>query len=221
MYTRDVKLSFPNNNIKKFTLCIFTLYVTVLTSFQENDPYIYIPYTDIGMAKSGSNLVESPKPYSPSHALCKSKKIFSRCLTLSCDDIPSNWLGLKSFSISEDLVKTIVALNLNIAKWYSEWYSGWWWCITIQSLIDQRYYPGKQSLKFRTFPVTLTLNTAKQPFHKTLQLMNMYCQTKLVQQFRSSKLTLIETFNLGCDIDLEHSNPIFSLDSSLLMIIYH
>ena len=37
----------------------------------------------------------------------------------------------------------------------------------------------------------------------------------------SSKLTLIETFNLGCDIDLEHSNPIFSLDTSLLMMIYH
>ena len=33
-----VKLSFPNNNIKKLTLWIFTLYVTVLTSFQENDP---------------------------------------------------------------------------------------------------------------------------------------------------------------------------------------
>ena len=37
----------------------------------------------------------------------------------------------------------------------------------------------------------------------------------------TSKLTLIETFNLGCDIDLEHSNPIFSLDTSLLMMIYH
>ena len=36
----------------------------------------------------------------------------------------------------------------------------------------------------------------------------------------SSKLTLIETFNLGCGIDLEHSNPTFSLDTSLLMMIY-
>ena len=34
----------------------------------------------------------------------------------------------------------------------------------------------------------------------------------------SSKLTLTETFNLGCDTDLEHSNPTFSLDTSLLMI---
>ena len=36
----------------------------------------------------------------------------------------------------------------------------------------------------------------------------------------SSKLTLTETFNLGCDIDLEHSNPTFSLDTFLLMMIY-
>ena len=35
-----------------------------------------------------------------------------------------------------------------------------------------------------------------------------------------SKLTLTETFNLGCDIDLKHSNPIFSLATSLLMMIY-
>ena len=27
-------------------------------------------------------------------------------------------------------------------------------------------------------------------------------------------------FNLGCDIDLQQSNPIFSLDSSLLIMIY-
>ena len=36
----------------------------------------------------------------------------------------------------------------------------------------------------------------------------------------SSKRTLTETFNLGCDIDLVHSNPTFSLDTSFLMIIY-
>ena len=36
----------------------------------------------------------------------------------------------------------------------------------------------------------------------------------------SSKLTLTETFNLGCETDLEHSNPTFSLDTSLLMMIY-
>ena len=37
----------------------------------------------------------------------------------------------------------------------------------------------------------------------------------------SSKLTLTGTFNLGCDIDLDHSNPIFSLNTSLFMMIFH
>ena len=41
-----------------------------------------------------------------------------------------------------------------------------------------------------------------------------------IRDIISSKLTLTETFNLGCDIDLEHSNPTFSLDASLLMMIY-
>ena len=36
----------------------------------------------------------------------------------------------------------------------------------------------------------------------------------------SFKLTKTETFNLGCDIDLEYSNPTFSLDTSMLMMIY-
>ena len=36
----------------------------------------------------------------------------------------------------------------------------------------------------------------------------------------TSKLTLTETFNLGCETDLEHSNPTFSLDTSLLKMIY-
>ena len=36
----------------------------------------------------------------------------------------------------------------------------------------------------------------------------------------SSKLTLTETFNPGCDTDLDHSNSTFSPDTSLLMMIY-
>ena len=61
---------------------------------------------------------QSPKPYSLSHALCKSKKIFSQCLSLSCDVYHQTNLVCKSFSISENVVETIVALILNIAKWY-------------------------------------------------------------------------------------------------------
>ena len=36
----------------------------------------------------------------------------------------------------------------------------------------------------------------------------------------SSKLTLTETFNLDCDIDLEHGSPTFSMNTSLLIMIY-
>ena len=44
---------------------------------------------DIPSLPSGAS-PQSPKQYSLSHALSESKKIFSRCLTLSCDDVPSN-----------------------------------------------------------------------------------------------------------------------------------
>ena len=134
-------------------------------------------------------------------------------------------LDCKSFNISEDLVETIVALTLNMAKWYFLMYhskisSGWWWCITILSLIYQRYCPGKHSLKFRTFTVTLTLNIAKQPFHKTLQLMIMHCQLSCSPKISSSK-HIIETVVISlyepklsyCDLDLEDSNPFFVHDT--------
>ena len=54
------------------------------------------------------------------------------------------------------------------------------------------------SLEFRTFTVTLTLNTAKQPFHKTLQPMNMRCQTKLVAIKISSSEHIIEIVIFDC-----------------------
>ena len=73
---------------------------------------------DIRIAKSGSNLVHSPPSHILSHALCKSKKIFSRCLTCRVIMYHQTNLECKSFSISEDLVETIVALTLNIAKLY-------------------------------------------------------------------------------------------------------
>ena len=86
---------------------------------------------------------QSPKPYSLSHTLCKSKKIFSRCLTL-LQKFQYFWRSVKKKSTSHScritsecsesaqerrialyksnhhhhLVETIVALTLNIPKWY-------------------------------------------------------------------------------------------------------
>ena len=70
--------------------------------------------------------------------------------------------------------------------------------------------------------VTMTLKIATHFLHVTLWLIMMYHHTELqkVQRFISSKLSLIEMLTLA-DIDLEHSNPIFSLDTSLFMMIYH
>ena len=59
--------------------------------------------------------------------------------------------------------------------------------------------------------LTLSLKIATHFFaHDTLAYNDVYwVWLQKVQQFMSSKLSFIEMFNLGCDIDLEHSNPIF------------
>ena len=120
---------------------------------------------------------QSPKPYSLPHALCKSKKIFSRCLTLSWMIYHQANSDCKNVSISEDLVETIMALTLNIAKWYF-WMILWLKMMHHHTKFDQsEILSGQTFTEVRTFTMTLTLNTAKQPFHK---LMKMNCQTKLV-----------------------------------------
>ena len=57
---------------------------------------------------------QSPKPYSLSHALCKSKKSFYGVLPCLVMMYHQTNLICKSFSISEDLVETIVTLTLKI-----------------------------------------------------------------------------------------------------------
>ena len=120
---------------------------------------------------------QSPKPYSLSYALCKARKSFYGVLPCLVMMYHQTNLDCKRFSIFEDLVETIVALTLNIAKIYF-WMILWLMMMHHHTKFDRSV--RIHSLKFRTFTVTLTLNTAKQPFHKTLQLMNMHCRTKLV-----------------------------------------
>ena len=75
--------------------------------------------------------------------------------------------------------------------------------------------------------VTLTMKVKTHFSHMMLWLIMIispyWVWLQMVQRFirYHPKLTLTETFNLGCDIDLEHSNPLFSLETSLLMMIYH
>ena len=162
----------------------------VLSTFSWLEP-VLTPALDIRIAKSGSNLVHSH----PSHILClmpcvKARKSFHGVLPCLVMMYHQTNLDHKSFSISEDLVETIVALTLNIAKWYF-WMILWLMMMHHHTKFDW-YCLGQHSLKFRTFSVTLTLNTANQPFHKTFQLMNMHCQTKLVAKKISSSEHITE-----------------------------
>ena len=115
--TKGYKNNTLEPSTKKLNKQVHSLQNNVLSTFSWLEP-VLTPALDIGIAKSGSNLVHSPPRHILSHALCKSKKIFSRCLTLSCDMYHQTILDSKSFSIFEDLVEMIVALTLNIAKWY-------------------------------------------------------------------------------------------------------
>ena len=73
--------------------------------------------------------------------------------------------------------------------------------------------------------VTLTLKIATHFLHMTLWLIMIYHPTRFgYKSFSYSdyiQTNINWNFKLGCDTDLEHSNPIFSLDTSLLMMIYH
>ena len=93
---------------------------------------------------------QSPKPYSLSHSPCKVRKIFSRwCLVImyhqtNCD--------CKSFSISEDLVETIVALTLYIAKWY------FWMILWLMMMPHHTRFDRSEILSGQTFTEAQNLN---------------------------------------------------------------
>ena len=103
-------------------------------------------------------------------------------------------LDCKSFSISEDLIETI----LNIAKWYF-WMILWLMMMHHHTKFDRsERLSGQTFTEVQNFTVTLTLNTAKQPFHKTFQLMNMHSQTKLVAKKISSSEHITEIAIFHC-----------------------
>ena len=115
---KDIRVTqlnhWPKNLINKYihyksnVLSTFSWLESVLT-----------PALDIGIAKSGSNLVHSP----PSHILCltpcvKAKTSLHGVLPCLVMMYHQTNLDCKSFSISEDLVETIMASTVNIAKLY-------------------------------------------------------------------------------------------------------
>ena len=103
------------------------------------------PALDIRIAKSGSNLVHSP----PSHILCltpcvKARKPFHSVLPCLVMMYHQTNLDCKSFSISEDLVEMIVALTLNIAKWYF-WMILWLMMMHHHTKFDQSEILSRQT----------------------------------------------------------------------------
>ena len=183
---KDIRIIHLNHRQKNLINKYIHYKSNVLSTFSWLEP-VLTPALDIGIDKSGSNLAHSQ----PSHSLCltpcvKARTSFHGVLPCPVRMYHQTNLDYKRFSISEDLVETIVALTLNVSNSYF-WMILWLMMMnTILRLTDQRYCPGKNSLKFRTFTVTLTLNIAKQPFHKILQLMNMHCQNNLVAPQKSA-----------------------------------
>ena len=106
-------------------------------------------------------------------------------------------LDCKSFSISEDLVETIVALTLNITKWYF-WMILWLMMMNHHTKFDwSEILSGQTYTEVQNLHCDLDLEYAKRPFYKTLQLMNMHCQSWSPQKISSSE-HIIEIVIFDC-----------------------
>ena len=107
---------------------------------------VLTPALDTGIAKSGSNLVHSP----PSHILClkpcvKARKYVHGALPCLVMMYHQTNLDCISFSISENLVETIVALTLNIAKWY------FWMILWLMMMHHHAEFDRSEILSGQTF----------------------------------------------------------------------
>ena len=115
---KDIRITHLNHLPKNLVNKYIHYKSNVLSTFSWLEP-ILTPALDIGMAKSSSNLVHSQ----PSHILfltpcVKARNSFRGVLPYLVMMYHQTDLDRKSFSISEDLVETIVALTLNISKRY-------------------------------------------------------------------------------------------------------
>ena len=72
----------------------------------------------------------------------------------------------------------------------SAWHYGSWCCITIPTSVTKcsvvQKIPSRHSLTFWTFAVNLTLNAVTKFFHRILQFMMLYYQTKFTCKETSS-----------------------------------
>ena len=116
---KDIRITHLNHWQKNLFINKYIHYKSNVLSIYSWLELVLTPALDIGIAKSGSNLVHRP----PSHILCltpcvKARKSFHDVLPCVVMMYLQTNLDCQSFSISEDLVEMIMALTLNIAKWY-------------------------------------------------------------------------------------------------------
>ena len=135
--------------------------------------------------------------------------------------------GTKRFSNSDDIIWTNAeTLNLCCDLDLQHRYPIFWQNIPVNDdtlsnyvwlLKYQQFKQNSRKAYFLliwAFTVTLTLKTANQSFCMTLQVMKMHHYTKFgYKRFKGSQnisWTNTKILNLNCDLDLEHSNQIFS-----------
>ena len=141
--------------------------------------------------------------------------------SLVYDGVPSNWVWLQRdhqcwrHSRNDNITHT-VTLTLKITKHLSrdtlthnDAFPYYVWLQKVKSF--RRYHPGKQSMTFWTVTVTLTLNTAKHTFYKTLgDCGSWWCIKHQIQNVPSGQ-TLNLILNHYCDLDLLHNSSTFSM----------
>ena len=148
---------------------------------------VLTPALDIGIAKSGSNLVHSP----PSHILCltpsvKARKSFHSVLPCLVMMYHQTNLGCKSFSISEELAETIVALTLNIAKWYF-WMILWLMMMHHHTKFDRsEILSGKTFIEIQNLHCDLDLEYSKATFSQDTPAYEQALSNKVGRPTKSS-----------------------------------
>ena len=142
--TKGYKNNTLEPSTKKHNKQVYSLQKQCSFTFSWLEP-VLTHALDIGIAKSGSNLVHSP----PSHILClkpcvKATKIFDGVLPCLVMMYHQTNLDCKSLSISEDLVEMIVAWTLNIAKYF-------WMIVWLMMMHHHTKFDQSERLSGQTF----------------------------------------------------------------------
>ena len=155
-----------NNTLEPMTKKLINKYIhyksNVLSTFSWLAP-VLTPALDIGRAKSGSNLVHSPQSYILCLTTCvKARKSFHGVLHCLVMMYHQTNLDCKSFSTSEELVERLWLWPSQ--NDISEWYSGWWWCITITKFHRSEKLSGQTFTEVQNLHCDLDFDYSKATF---------------------------------------------------------